>query len=51
MTIQTEENENGFIIITNLDKDQFSNLQGIKSSEFTKDKIKKTMTNKGYTCE
>ena len=51
VAIQTEETETGFNIITVLNKDQFSSMQGINKSNYSKDSIKKIMTDKGYTCE
>ena len=51
ISVQTEETENGFNIITFLDKTQFSSFQGIEESNYSKKNIKKIMTDKGYTCD
>ena len=51
VSYKTEEIENGFIISTNLDKEQFSSIQKIDNSNYNKESIKKIMTDKGYTCQ
>ena len=49
ITVESVETENGFVIITSLDTEQFASIQGLDKTN-SKSTIKKMLTDKGYTC-